>query len=116
MGYEGDYVFESKSTAPDTTTITQVGPKVTRGKLVRITSAHVVDYTTAAKGLVIGKRRPDGSDLYLRYVKLASTYEAYLTQPFFLIEAEAPIGIVESPTTSDVLYFSFYGECYKRVQ
>jgi hypothetical protein len=116
MGYVGDYVYEWKHIASGTDTVTKVTSPVGKDKTVRVISAYVTNYTTANKALIIGKRDTGGNDIYLKQVNAANTYSIALDQPVILREGESMIGIVESPTGNDVLYFSFYGEQYKRVQ
>ena len=109
----GNYRFDDKFTAPDTTTKTFVGLEVLQGKIVELTSGIVCDYTTANKILVLGKRDAGGNDHYCVVEQGASIKSAQLQGRIFLLPTEKPIALVVSPTTSDVLYCSFDGIVYE---
>lgn len=104
-----DYRYTAKQGASPASVQTFVGTPVTRGKKALITFMSVIDYTTAAKTLILGIRDAGGNDHYLRVVALASTYECSLEGPIMLLEGEAPIGVVSTPTLNDVLYFAAFG-------
>lgn len=106
---KGYYAYASKQGASGSDTVTFEGTPIPRGCIGVLSFLSVIDYTTAAKGLLLGVRDAGANDKYLRMVKLTSTYECSLEGPVYLLEGERPIGIVESPTTSDVLYFAAYG-------
>jgi hypothetical protein len=106
---KGYYAYTSKLGASGSGTVTFEGTPIPRGCLGVLSFISVIDYTTADKKLILGVRDAGGNDRYLRVVDIANTYEAVLEGPIVLLEGETPIGIVESPTTSDVLYFSAYG-------
>lgn len=110
----GVYTWEDKYTAPDTTTVKRTGPKVGEGRIVVLHTLTAVNYTTANKMLIIGRRDVAGSDHYVKCRNQASIYSTWLNGQMILNEGEAPLGIVESPSTSDVLYFSAYGLVYKK--
>jgi len=116
MGYVGSLIYESKFTAPDTSNVERSSESVGRGRIARVISAYVTDYTTANKKLIIGKRDAANNIHYIKIAKETNTLSIALDQPMILLENEKIIGIVEAPTASDVLYFSFYGEVYKRFQ
>ena len=109
----GYYIYESKRTAPDTDTITFVGPKVRRGQVVELWHGSVVNYTTAGKMLLVGKRNQQGASHYYSARKNAQYYQAHLEGRVVLIEGDEPVGVVESPTASDVLYCAFRGIIYE---
>ena len=112
----GNYKFQEKDTSPDTTTKTFVGPKVTRHCIVVLAHMSVSDYTTNTKKLILGIRDTSGNDHYLKVVVGTATdvrNTAILEGSIILMENEAPIAIVESPTTSDVMYAAFHGAVYK---
>ena len=113
MGFIGSLRFASKITAPDTTTITFKMGRVRKNELVKVTAAMVIDYTTANKKLVLGFRDVEGTDHYVQVIQAANIFEAHLTGEIYLIEGEEAIGVVASPTTSAVCYFTVHGERYK---
>lgn len=108
------YKWEEKHTAPSTTTITKEGPEVRRGQLVEIIHLSVVDYTTADKALLVGKRDASATTHYYRKEDGTEKYACHLNGRVLLVPGEKPIGTVESPTAGDVLYFSAYGFVYER--
>ena len=116
MGYVGSLSYESKFTAPDTTNVERSSESIGRGRIARVISAYVANYTTANKKMIIGKRDSANNVHYIKVVKETNTHSIALDQPVILLENEKLIGIVESPTADDVLYFSYYGEQYQRVQ
>ncbi len=107
------YRWSDKYTAPDTDDVTREGPEVRRGQLVEITHLSVVDYTTADKSLLIGVKDSVGTTHYFRKEDGTAKYACHLSGRVFLVSGEKPIGVVESPGTSDVLYFSAYGTVYE---
>lgn len=109
----GIYSYEKKVTAPDTSNVECVGTEVKQGTLVVLDLGSIVDYTTANKKLILGKRDAEKKDHYLIVRKNAQYYQAHLEGKMTLHPGERPIGIVESPTTSDVVYCTFDGFIYK---
>lgn len=116
MGYVSSYIFKKKVTAPDATTITAVSQKVPKGKNVKIISGFVADYTTANKKLIIGIRDNQENDHYLTTEMASNDYMTHLRGHVILLEGESMVGIVETPTTSDVCYFAFFGDIYEQKQ
>lgn len=110
----GIYKFEDKFTEPSTTTKTFKGPKVKPNTIVVLHTLTVADYTTSNKKLMLGRKGGDGNDHYVHVEKYTGIYETHLRGRMILLPSEQPIGVVESPTASDVLYFSAYGFVYKR--
>ena len=115
MGYIGRFEDKQKQTS-STSTITFVSQKVQRNQQVVVKFASVADYTTANKKLILGIRSAGNVDQYLQVNNPLATYRAEysltLNGEITLIEGESFIGIVESPTGSDVLYFSVFGDRY----
>lgn len=110
----GVYRFQEKKTAPDSTNIVFVGPEVRKGTIVVLDKLEVANYSAANKMLVIGIREAGGSDHYMQPDKAAQGYYESLKGKLYLLETEKPIGIVESPGTGNVLYFTAHGLVYKR--
>jgi len=113
MGIIGTYNYNMKQTAPDTTSLTILSPKVERGQIVEVTGATVGDYTTKNKKLVLGVRDYAGKDTYLKVTQESSTFSHDINGLWFMIEGDQFFGIIESPTASDVCYFSVHGRRYK---
>lgn len=113
MEQVGIYRWTDKYTAPDTDDVTRKGPKVLRGQLVEITHLSVVNYTTANKSLLVGYEDEKGDTHYFNKHKSSQNYESFLRGRVLLLPGERPIGTVESPSTSDVLYFSAHGVIYE---
>lgn len=109
----GTYRYIDKRTAPSTGTITLVGSKVGKKMFAEITSGFVADYTTKNKLMELGVRDIGSNDRYLKVVQEASTFSAALDGSIVLLEGEAPIAVIESPTSSDVVYCAFYGWLYR---
>jgi len=109
----GIYKFEEKSTDPGTTTKTFEGPEVRKDTIVILHHGSVVDYTTADKALLIGKKDGGGNVHYLTKRDASTRFEAHMNGWMVLLPTEKPIGVVESPTANDVLYCSFYGFVYE---
>jgi len=112
----GNYKFQEKYTSPGIDTKTFLGQKVARKCIAMLSHMSVSDYTTNAKKLILGIRGADGSDHYLKTALGTSTdiqHTAIIEGNVILLESEAPIAIVESPTASDVLYAAFHGAIYK---
>ena len=116
MGYIGRFEDKQKQTS-STSTITFKSQQVQRNQQVVVKFASVADYTTANKKLILGIRDNGSVDHYLQVNKPLATYRAEysleLKGEITLIEGEQLIGIVESPTASDALYFSVFGDRYK---
>jgi len=109
----GVYVENRKRTAPDTSNITFISQKVPRNQVVEVESAYIGDYTTANKLLLLGIRDVGGNDVYLAIDQATSTFYTHLDGHVILLEGESLIGVVASPTTNDVCYFSVHGKRYR---
>lgn len=109
----GVYRWHDKYTCPDATTVTREGPAVLRGQLVVLDTLYAIDYTTADKTLIVGIKGVDGGEHYIRKVDIANHYSCFLNGKLILLPGEKPIGKVETPTTSDVLYFTAHGLIYE---
>lgn len=109
----GVYKFEDKATAPNTTTIEFEGPEVKKGTIVILETLTVADYTTANKKIILGRRDGNGKDHYVHIDQYTGIYETHLRGKLILLESDRPLGVVESPEASDVLYFSAYGFIYE---
>lgn len=109
----GIYKFEEKVDDANSTTTTFEGPEVKRGTIVVLHHGSVVDYTTADKALLIGKKDGGGKVHYITKRDGSARFEAHLSGWMILLPTEKPIGVVESPGADDVLYCSFYGLVYE---
>lgn len=109
----GLYRYRKKITAPDTTDITAVGPKVKRGQLLELTHLSVLDYTTGNKQLAVGYRDANEVNHFVRTEKASAKRECHMTGRLFLIENDEPIGFVDSPTANNVIYFTAHGLIYE---
>ena len=84
-----------------------------RDKIVEITFASVVDYTSTNCKLILGIRDAGGNDHYLRVVQGAAVRDLTMEGKIYLLPGEKPIAIVEDPGANDVLYCSFDGVIYE---
>lgn len=109
----GIYRFHQEITAPDTTTVTFEGPKAKREQTIEITYMAVVDETTNNKLLKLGIRDSDKVDRILKAKQHATHLTAEMEGKIYLVEGEAPIGIVDTPTASNVLSFAVHGVIYE---
>jgi hypothetical protein len=109
----GNYRYDDKFTCTSTATKTFVGPEVGRGKIVEITFASVVDYTTAGNILALGIRDAQGGDHYLLADVGAALYRLAIEGKFYLLPGEKPIAIVDTPGATDVVFCSFHGIVYE---
>jgi len=113
----GNYRVHKKVTAPDTNTITFVGYPVPKGKVAILTFMSVMDYTNNTNELILGIRGADGNDHYLDFGLGTATdveQSRKIETEVILLEDEKPIGIILSPSSSDVCYFSAHGGLYER--
>jgi len=111
----GNYRVHEKYSCTSATTKTFVGPEVPRGKLALISHMSVADYTTNANKFVLGIRDAGGNDHYIDVEEGTAQNQHYGTAiegEIILLPGERPIGIVETPGTSDVLYFTIHGGLY----
>lgn len=109
----GVYKFEEKFTEPSTTTKIFEGPAVRKNTMVMLTHGSVIDYTTANKKLLLGRKDGGGEMVYIRALQETNTFEAVLSGDMILLPGEKPIGVVETPTAGNVLYCSFYGLVFR---
>ena len=112
MGLVGLFIFNDKKTAPDTDNLVFQTDKVREGRIAQIDSAMVGDYTRANKLCILGIRDSSNNDDYINFRKAAQYYQVHLVGQLYLYGGERLIGIVESPTASDVCYFSVHGKEY----
>jgi len=111
----GNYRVNQKLTAPGTDTITFTGYEVPRGKIAIMTYMDVTDYTTNAKKFILGIRDASGNDQYAQTEQGTAQNQHFgctIEGQLILLPGERPIGIVESPTASDVCYFTVHGGLY----
>jgi len=109
----GLYTFRQKITAPSTDDVTFTGPAVGRGKILEVTALSVVDFTTANKQLLVGFKDVENNEHLVDGYKATSNYGIGLSGILYLLEGEAPLGKVVSPTTSNVCYFTCHGKLYE---
>lgn len=109
----GNYIYHDKFTCTSASTKTFVGPEVGRGKIVEITFASVVDYTTPGNILALGIRDAQGGDHYLLADQGAALYRLTIEGKFYLLPGEKPIAVVDTPGAADVLHCSFDGVVYE---
>lgn len=114
--YFGRFFDKQKKSPSGSSTVTFVSQKVGQNQQVVVKYASVVDYTTANKVLILGIRDTGGNDHYLQVNDPLATYHAEhsleLQGEITLVEGESLIGVVESPGSSDALYFSVFGDRY----
>lgn len=113
MNIIGLYRLEKKLTAPDTNDLTFDGPAVKRGQLVELTHLSVVDYTTGAKQLSVGKKDAHDAKHYVSSVNKTGHRETHMNGHLILLENEKPCGEVLSPTEGDEIYFTAHGLVYE---
>ena len=109
----GLYEYENKVTAPNTSNITILARKVTRGCIAILDKACVVNYTTANKKLILGKRNSHSEDQYMVVRKNAQYYQAHMEGKIHLHEGDQALAVVEAPTASDECYATFFGKLYR---
>ena len=110
----GIYKYEAKATAPDTTTKEFEGPAVKAKTIVILDTLTVADYTNSNKKIMLGRKDGNGKKHYVHVEQYTGIFETHLRGKMILLPSEAPLGVVESPTASDVMYFTAYGLVYKR--
>jgi len=111
----GNYRVHEKYSCTSASTKTFVGPEVPRGRIAILTFMSVSDYTTNAKKLILGIRDAGSTDTYVLIEQGTALAEAYTVKTegeVILLPGDRPIGIVETPSTSDVLYFVAHGGYY----
>jgi hypothetical protein len=76
----------------------------------------IIDYTNNANELILGVRDAAGSDHYLKFglgtttdIVQALTIEGGI----LLLPGEKPIGVILTPGSSDVCYFSAHGGLFE---
>jgi len=109
----GVYRYHQQITAPSTTTVTFEGTKARRQQTIEITYMAVMDETTANKLLKLGIRDSGGVDHVIGARQATQWKSVRMVGKIYLVEGEAPIGIVTSPTASDVLNFVVHGIIYE---
>lgn len=109
----GFYKFEDKSTDPGTTTKKFEGPKVKKNTLVILHTLTVADYTTSNKKLLVGRKDGSGEEHFVHVDQYTGIFETHLRGKMILLPDESALGVVESPTANDVLYFTAYGMVHK---
>jgi len=110
----GIYKFEDKATVPDTTTKKFEGPEVKKDTIVVLETLTVADYTTSNKKILLGRKDGADAEHYVHVEQYTGIFETHLRGKMILLPTEKPLGVVESPTASDVLYFTAYGLVYKQ--
>lgn len=108
----GLYTHRQQIIAPGTDNIEWTAPPVRRGQIVLITHAAITDYTTANKKLYLGYKDMSGTVYYVSVRKAAQYNQAHLQGSLYLIEGDAPVAGIESPSTSDVISLVIHGEVY----
>ncbi len=94
---------EVQQTATSTDNITLKGTKVPEDKVAEITYVAVKDETTTGKTLRIGYQR-GGENFWLREEPATTNYHGIQeTGIFYLMPNECIIGMIESPTSADVV-------------
>lgn len=109
----GIYKVEEKSTDPGTTTKTFEGPAVREGTVVILDTLTVANYTRSNKKLMLGRKGGSNEEHYVHVEQYTGIFETHLRGKMILLPAEKPLGVVETPTANDVLYFTAYGLVYK---
>lgn len=95
------YQAEISKIAPDATNITLLGPKVKKGKVVRLHAFYVIDITTANKTCRLGYDRAGTKHWFRRRAAGTNRYGIWQNQTMILVENERPACMIETPTASD---------------
>lgn len=82
-----------------------------------ITYMAIMDYTTNANEALLGIRDKGGNDHYLHKELGTATdikHGAKMEGEIILLPGEKPLGVILSPSTSDVCYFTAHGGLYEQ--
>lgn len=104
------YMAEVTQKAADTTNITLKSDKVPEGKVLEVTYIAIKDETTAGKTLRIGYMR-GGEIFWIREEPATTNYHGIQeTGLLYLAPNECIVGMIESPTSADVVILFVRGK------
>ncbi len=104
------YKAEEKQTSAGTDNLTLKGDVVPKGAVVEITFIAIKDETTSGKTVRIGYERACTQYWVVEEPAGTNYHGVTFTGTMHLVEDERPIGMVESPTASDVIKFFARGK------